>query len=190
MKTLMNQLTARARRSLLKWAIMAAIAVAFISAAPDKAWANFGVKPIVNCVTFDEFTNQMIVYWGYYNTNSFEVTIDNSFNFFVPGPGNRDQPVSFPPGRVDYAFTTVSDASAPVTWVLLEFFATANNDPNFYCTRVGPAAAQPTISPATITVQAGAAPQTFTIATVSSGSFRRTRSPLGSALLPPLSRNC
>src|SRR5215831_16373479 len=65
-----------ARRPLLKVAIMTLIALAFISAAPDKAWATFGVKPVVNCVTFDEFTNQIIVYWGFDNTNPFEITVD------------------------------------------------------------------------------------------------------------------
>jgi hypothetical protein len=108
-----TRLLESARRPLLKVAIMAAIAFAFISAAPDKAWATFGVKPIVDCVTFDELTNQIIVYWGFDNTNNFEITVDNSFNFFVPGPGNRDQPITFPSERTDYKFTTVSDASNP-----------------------------------------------------------------------------
>jgi hypothetical protein len=161
-----------ARRGLLKVAIMAAIAFAFIASAPDKAWATFGVKPFVNCVTFDEFTNQMIVYWGFDNTNSFETTITNSFNFFVPGPSNRDQPITFPAGRNDYAFTTASDAGTPVTWVVGEFFATAVNDPNLYCSRVGPAAGQPFLAPAAITIQAGAPLQTFTIARVSSQRYQ------------------
>jgi len=97
---------------------------------------NFGVIPVAECVTFDEFTDQIIVYWGFNNTNAFEVTVDNSFNFFVPGPGNRDQPVSFPPGYDDLSFTTVSDSSSTVTWVLGEFFATAQNDPSTYCQTV------------------------------------------------------
>jgi hypothetical protein len=88
--------------------------------------ANFGVVPIAMCATSDPFTNQMVVYWTANNTNTFEVTVDNSFNFFVPGPGNRTQPVSFPPGMPSQPlFTTISPLGASVTWVLGEFFATA-----------------------------------------------------------------
>jgi hypothetical protein len=153
----------------LKPVILAAIAVGFISAMPGPARANFGVIPHADCVSFDPFTNQMVVYWGYTNINPFEVTVDNSFNFFDPGPGNRDQPVSFQPGRHDNVFITVSDARfVSVTWILGEFFMTATNDPNVYCTNPT-ASPQPVISPATITVQAGAAAQVFTIATVSAG---------------------
>ena len=109
------------------------VAAIFVLARVGRAEANFGIEPIANCTSFDAFTNQLIVYWGYNNTNAFEVTVDNSFNFFVPGPGNRAQPVSFLPGEHDYAFTTVSDAGSSVTWVLGEFFATAQNDPGTYC---------------------------------------------------------
>ena len=149
----------------LKPILLGVFAIGVMFAAPQKAWATFGVVPHVDCVTFDEFTNQMVVYWGYTNTNNFEITIDNAFNFFVPGPGNRDQPITFPPGRRDYAFTTISDASTSVTWVLGEFFATATNDPNLYCTNLR-AVGQPSIVPSPITIQAGAPATILTLATV------------------------
>jgi hypothetical protein len=92
-----------------------AIAVFLIATAlvATAAHAGFGVQPFIDCKTVDEFTNQMVVYWGSNNTNSFEITVDTAFNFFIPGPSNRDQPVSFAPGVHHFQSTTISDASLP-----------------------------------------------------------------------------
>ena len=117
----------------LRWVALAVVAALAAAARAPFASAGFGVVPIADCVTFDEFTNQLVVFWGYDNTNGFEVTIDTAFNFFVPGPSNREQLVTFEPGTHNDAFTTISDASGQVTWVLGEFFSTAQNDPSTYC---------------------------------------------------------
>ena len=117
-------------------AVHAGAAILFLIAslfAAAPARAGFGVQPFADCVTFDEFTNQIIVYWGYDNTNVYDTTVENAFNFFVPGPSNRDQPITFAVGVHHHAFTTVSDASASITWVLGEFYFTAQNDPSTYC---------------------------------------------------------
>ncbi len=138
-------------------------ALAFVAVATE-AHAGFGVQPLVTCVDFDEFTNQIVVHWGYDNTNGVEVTVESAFNFFVPGPSHRNQFFTFPAGRAPNAFTTISDAGTSITWVLGEFFATAQNDPTTYCGRVF-VKGQPTLVAATPSVAKGSPPARVVLAT-------------------------
>jgi hypothetical protein len=92
------------------------------------------VIPILDCVEFDESTNQLTAFWGYYNpTGSVRNLLVGSQNNFFPAPINRGQPTSFMPGRVERAFSTVSPADTRLFWILDGNSDGTRNDPAIYC---------------------------------------------------------
>jgi len=59
--------------------------------------------------------------FGYYNMNNVEVTVPpGDANTFTPGPGDRNQPVTFLKGRHRFACSMVVDGSftGPLQWTL------------------------------------------------------------------------
>ena len=99
------------------------------------------VWPILHCVTYNSDTGELRAYFGYVSTHTTTVTIGADYNFFFPGPANRNQPTVFEPGIHGWAFPTVFIVNSEIpqlTWVLDQTTVTASNDSALYCGNVTP----------------------------------------------------
>lgn len=103
---------------------------------PAAAAADFGVYPILDCVSYDAGQGELSASWGYINTNSSSTVVPFGANNYVdPSPAFRGQPITFLPGTHHYSFTTFGfiRVSPTVAWNLNGHKITASNNPALYC---------------------------------------------------------
>jgi Collagen triple helix repeat (20 copies) len=92
--------------------------------------------PLLDCVGYDQSTNEVTAYFGYLNPGASPVTIlVGANNFFNPAPSYRGQPTTFQPGTFHKVFSVVYslDVAPSLSWTLSGTTVTATNDPNNYC---------------------------------------------------------
>jgi hypothetical protein len=78
-----------------------------------------GVFPLINC--YEVLSSvELLVYWGYSNTNAVPELINpGAGNFFSPPPANRGQPSFFYAGQHNSVFSVSTPTSQTLTWTLL-----------------------------------------------------------------------
>ncbi|MTI38399.1 MBG domain-containing protein [Fulvivirga lutimaris] len=79
--------------------------VIFLCMIAFSASAQQPIKPVVNCVEYDDSRDTYVAHFGYINSNDFEVTIPiGKDNKLTPSSQDRGQPTIFKPGSYSNVF--------------------------------------------------------------------------------------
>ena len=117
------------------------VCAVYLAAPPPAHAGPGGLYPILDCVSYNQATQEVTAVWGYVDTNSSSTIVPfGSDNFFDPPPGYRLQPIEFLPGIHHNVFSTtffLSDTTH-LSWTLDGTTLTASNNPALYCSSSPP----------------------------------------------------